>query len=282
MHNMFIKRLSSHNLCPRCVNLAETTDHVSKHCFYVRQVWDALNIHWPNSIDHLPFCDWLEWLFLNLSIDKHKEIAIILWAIWFSRNKFVHEGVNQIPISVATFVQSYLVKLKGLSANLAHHRSHYEAHWSPSPDLFVKLNFDGSFYLQAKKSWSGLIIRDSVELILASAYHSNSDINSAFEAEALAAVQGLDFAKDLGFHQLIVEGDSRTVINKLSHPELDRSNIHPFISDAKHLSRSFQSCRFTFVCRDENKVAHILASLGQRGSELLLGQGSSCSSHGGS
>ncbi|KAK8696579.1 hypothetical protein V6N13_001712 [Hibiscus sabdariffa] len=70
--------------------------------------------------------------------------------------------------------------------------------------------------------------------------------------------QGMEFVKDLGFRDFIVEGDSKSIIQKMSSNMDDRSSVRPLIADAKELSgsRAFHSCRFSFIGRNGNQLAH--------------------------
>ncbi|KAK8497281.1 hypothetical protein V6N11_050252 [Hibiscus sabdariffa] len=97
---------------------------------------------------------------------------------------------------------------------------------------FVKINYDSSF---------------------------RQDVFSACTAEAQAVVHGLQLAVDLGFHHVILEGDSMVVTTRLKSEKEDLSEISAIIWDAKYLSRSFATCRFQFTHREGNQVAHAVA-----------------------
>ncbi|KAK8686408.1 hypothetical protein V6N13_125433 [Hibiscus sabdariffa] len=74
----------------------------------------------------------------------------------------------------------------------------------------------------------------------------NFYIASSFVVEAQAVIYGLQLASDLGFHHVILEGDSMSVTLKLKSKK-DLSKISAFIYDAKQLSRGFSTCRFQFT-----------------------------------
>ncbi|KAK5802518.1 hypothetical protein PVK06_030118 [Gossypium arboreum] len=128
----------------------------------------------------------------------------------------------------------------------------------------LKINFDAAFNKHKKESCSGLVIRNNKAQIIVSKTVMNSNIPSAFAAEAVACLQGLQLGLHLGLREVEVEGDSRTVICKLQVEQEDRSEISVFINDSKKLSLGFQTCVFLFTNRDVNKVAHLIASEGIR------------------
>ncbi|KAK9010112.1 hypothetical protein V6N11_036627 [Hibiscus sabdariffa] len=82
-------------------------------------------------------------------------------------------------------------------------------------------------------------------------------------AEARAAVHGLPFSSELDFHCVILESDSKTLINKLKSPGDDSLEIRHFISDIKDLAHLFNECKFSFVGKEMNKAAHAIAAMGK-------------------
>ncbi|KAK5836463.1 hypothetical protein PVK06_012253 [Gossypium arboreum] len=52
-------------------------------------------------------------------------------------------------------------------------------------------------------------------------------------AKAYACLQGVVFAEEMGFGEVIVEGDSMTIIKKLQSPKNDRSLIGVIINEIK-------------------------------------------------
>ncbi|GMJ04337.1 hypothetical protein HRI_004102900 [Hibiscus trionum] len=267
MHNLSMRNISSHGMCPRCHNQPETTMHIVWQCSYIRQIWDSLHITWPLELENTTCWEWMEWHFANNTKENHMLIAVTIWAIWFSRNKLLHEGTQQSQSTFLTFIRNYITELQQLSIRLHHPHTHDLECWQAPQNPEVKVNIDASFSLQQQKSWSGIIIRDAEGLILRAAHRLTSNIPTPFEAEAQALVHGLEFADDLGFHEIVVEGDSKSVINKMKSTELDRSKLRPYIIDAKNLSRRFRRCQFTFIGRKDNQATHAMADLGKRSSE---------------
>ncbi|KAK9011083.1 hypothetical protein V6N11_043940 [Hibiscus sabdariffa] len=98
---------------------------------------------------------------------------------------------------------------------------------------------------------------------MGSCVKNQNGFSSVFKAEARAAVHGLSFASELGFHCVILESDSKTLINKLKSIGDDSSEIRPFISDIKDLTHLFNECKFSFAGRDSNKAAHAIAAMGK-------------------
>ncbi|KAK8634097.1 hypothetical protein V6N13_014926 [Hibiscus sabdariffa] len=75
-------------------------------------------------------------------------------------------------------------------------------------------------------------------------------------------LQAIHFAFDLGLQSVIVESDSKSVVQKLKSLALDYSDIGLITRDIKIFSRHFASCEFSFKSRICNKAAHALAAEG--------------------
>ncbi|GMJ01877.1 hypothetical protein HRI_003856900 [Hibiscus trionum] len=69
----------------------------------------------------------------------------------------------------------------------------------------------------------------------------------------------------MGLPEVVVEGDSRSIIQKLVSQTADLSSVRSIISDARQLASNFRHCRFTFVGRTGNEAAHAMAIEGRTG-----------------
>ncbi|MBA0624363.1 hypothetical protein Godav_009736 [Gossypium davidsonii] len=99
----------------------------------------------------------------------------------------IHEWLEQSVQEVSTFVQSYVRELVVLMERLISHQQPLAERWSVPQTPFTKVNFDAGFSRENRESTTGVVIRNH---------------------------QGL-FARDMGFRYVIIEVDSRTVIQKM-------------------------------------------------------------------
>ncbi|MBA0759632.1 hypothetical protein Gotri_022486 [Gossypium trilobum] len=83
------------------------------------------------------------------------------------------------------------------------------------------------------------VIRDREGLVMGNGMVINTHVCDAFIAEALAILQSLQFASEMGFTMVVVEGDSGMVISKVMQRQRDKSQISAYISDIKCLVSSF-------------------------------------------
>ncbi|MBA0796496.1 hypothetical protein Gohar_007259 [Gossypium harknessii] len=87
----------------------------------------------------------------------------------------------------------------------------------------------------------------------------NDFVPDLFVVKARAAIHSFRFARDIGFSCVELEGDTRSIILKLSGSDRVLGLI---IADGKALSRFLQRCQFTFIPREGNQVAHCHAKHG--------------------
>ncbi|KAK5824897.1 hypothetical protein PVK06_019684 [Gossypium arboreum] len=75
-------------------------------------------------------------------------------------------------------------------------------------------------------------------------------------------IHSLQFAFELAFLLVILERDSRLLIQKLTTNSEDLSDINALIWEAKKFSKLFVVCQFNYIVRSGNKVAHAVAQDG--------------------
>ncbi|KAK8488037.1 hypothetical protein V6N11_021091 [Hibiscus sabdariffa] len=93
----------------------------------------------------------------------------------------------------------------------------------------IKFNFDTLFTSSTKEAFSGVVARNSTGLIMAACLLHHFDVIDFFIAEARACEDAVNFAIELDFRFIHVEGDSLKVINKILSSSIDHSLIRPII-----------------------------------------------------
>jgi hypothetical protein len=59
--------------------------------------------------------DATQWIFHLIETLKHEEfvkVLVVLWAIWTTRRKAIHEGIYRSPLYIFSFVTNYLQELQ--------------------------------------------------------------------------------------------------------------------------------------------------------------------------
>ena len=133
-------------------------------------------------------------LHLNLSnASQALDLFFVLsWAIWFSKNKLVHNDSPLSPSQVWSLTINTLEDFKKVVASLdilppRHSQSRCEA---PSQGVF-KVNVDGATSNQGRNSSIGVIIRDCLDHVVVALSKYLPGRFVADQVEALAMEQGI-------------------------------------------------------------------------------------------
>ncbi|KAH1032638.1 hypothetical protein J1N35_044812 [Gossypium stocksii] len=169
------------------------------------------------------------------------------------------EGKRQSTQDICSLTLSIIKEMCDLKERISAPVTKMNFCWKPPQDPFVKVNFDAAFKGTLHQSYSGFIIRNSRGQVMGSGTIFNKFVSDSFTAEAIACLQALDFARDMGFTHVHVEGDSRTTIVKINQVLPDFSDMGTYIEEIKIKTSSFQCISFQHVDRRANMVAHILA-----------------------
>lgn len=81
----------------------------------------------------------------------------------------------------------------------------------------------------------------------------------AVEAEAKAFEFGLQFAKDMLIHDIVLEGDSPVIMNALKEVSPPPVSVAAVVYNVMSVSHEFRSLEFSHICRHGNRPAHLLA-----------------------
>ncbi|MBA0579000.1 hypothetical protein Gorai_021269, partial [Gossypium raimondii] len=123
----------------------------------------------------------------------------------------------------------------------------------------VKVNFDVGFRAASNTSSTKVIAGENSGMILRAFVHTSCFVPLVFAVEAIACVKALQFAKDMGFQRLVLEGDSRMVIKWIISNSVDHSSVTAYINDTRSLNSQFLVCKVKHTLRDGNWAAHQLA-----------------------
>ena len=77
--------------------------------------------------------------------------------------------------------------------------------------------------------------------------------------EALACSDGLVLAQQTGVQKLWLETDCKELVNLWNAGDNQRSTVAELLGEIRELSMGFQDFKFSFISRDCNRVAHVLA-----------------------
>ncbi|XP_062017951.1 uncharacterized protein LOC133734337 isoform X2 [Rosa rugosa] len=148
-----------------------------------------------------------------------------------------------------------------------------QVNWSRPAEGYLKINYDGAYTV--RKGGLGVVARDAKGRFVAAKCRL-VNVESEGDVVAMAALEALCLAKELGWPRVCFEGDSVRVVNALqtstASDESDTSSFSSFssssssssfgqiISEILYMSRSFQQSLFSLVHQKANVIAEKLAT----------------------
>ena len=115
--------------------------------------------------------------------------------------------------------------------------------WSPPVASIFKVNIDGAVFGQQPKSGVGVVICNYEGLFMGALSMKLNQHLGSLEAEAKAYELGIMFAKDMGFHEIVLEGVSVMVSNAIVDISPPSSSIALVVYGISSLFSVF--CRFS-------------------------------------
>lgn len=78
------------------------------------QVLDCLNVLKSPTLNHSIYKEWLIDFFNKNDTRNKNLLAVAIWAIWFVRNRVIHNGLKQRSQNLAGFILGYIQEIDGL------------------------------------------------------------------------------------------------------------------------------------------------------------------------
>jgi ribonuclease HI len=132
--------------------------------------------------------------------------------------------------------------------------------WCKPPPRYFKVNVDGSIHHDSHAGSIGAVIKDSKGEFSAASTLFLPHVASPAVAEAMAMRKGLSLANRLGCSNVIMESDSTETIEACTGEETWWGESSAIVANCMDLASLLDSVSFKHCSREENEVAHELAS----------------------
>ncbi|CAN6711155.1 unnamed protein product [Malus baccata var. baccata] len=225
-----------------CGIVDEMENHLFFRCELSHLFWFSSHLH-LNSF-HLEGSDFLgTWEnFCNRVQGMANEMEIMqefvfgLWRLWKNQNEVVFNGVSRQPLEVVEVWKQNIAEFRGARA----------------------------------QEGVGWVVRDFAGLLQAARGSGELFFHSAAAAEVVVVRDVLEFCCMQGFDQLVVESDTRVIVQMLRKEMQPDFNLDCILSDIERLVQSMRSVTFAFVPREVNGAAHSVAKFVFREGKTLL------------
>ena len=93
--------------------------------------------------------------------------------------------------------------------------------WQPPLQSVFKHNFDVAVFLGLNRSRYGAIIQNEKGEVMTAMAAKGLEVFRREEAELLACRKAIEFAVDVGFSELVIEGDNSSAMKAISTSKID-------------------------------------------------------------
>ncbi|KAL5543309.1 hypothetical protein UlMin_007093 [Ulmus minor] len=249
--------------CLICNEVDDTTLHALWGCKALKSLKVMCDSSTPFKLP--PQCDFKEYLFFandSLSLDNLELLCILLWRIWFRRNKWIHKHIWLDDDSCYFWARQHLADF--LEANCKKEESSKKevaTPWQAPKVGEVKINSDAAWCRKQKKFGLGSVIRDHTGKVLGSVATPISSSVSVAVAESWALERGALLAKQLRFTAVILESDCFGGTKALENRTPHASELSYVFYSIFYIYNDFHLYKFLYTPRISNQVAHNLARL---------------------
>ncbi|CAL9022256.1 unnamed protein product [Prunus brigantina] len=191
--------------------------------------------------------------------------AYICWGLWNRRNKVIFEGISEpapallarMSVLAAEFSQATCLSRQTQDCvTMAQVSVHV---WRPPPAGFYKINVDGALKSGECFRGVGVVIRNEGGEFMAACVKRIEACYGARQTELVAAIEGLRFALDMGFTDVVLEMDAQDCINGILSAAEYNGPDGLLFQEVKSLLNYFRAVFCQWTPRGGNKVAHSLA-----------------------
>ncbi|XP_021859944.2 uncharacterized protein [Spinacia oleracea] len=269
------RHIAQDELCVCCGIEVESVTHVLFECDSAKMVWE--NSEFGDVVAAAPrgkFEDRLQWWASKVSMDEVRSIMAIAWAVWFLRNKYVHDNERGNPgIVTAGFlrlVSDYrLYARKVFTPPTGMGNTLSATNWIPPPIGLVKINVDANVIDGVRVGLGGVIRNHEGKLLVGGT--KRVDAAWGVEMDEAAAVRyGLQLARRLGYNMVWLESDALCVVNAVDSNQEGMSPLFTLLDDIRKLAKCFSTFVISHVKMAGNTVAHLVARWDTKDSNELV------------
>ena len=262
--NLKRRKVLTEDLCEACSLESETSGHLFWSCPRAKTVWRYAGFF--DSVSALHFDSFMDLAWRLIMVDRCDDtiaalMGTIAWRLWGNRNEVRNGGKRLSEMELCRDASMWLLEFQDATVSASPWLSDpvLQQSWLPPSDQLYKVNVDGAVFKARNESGVGAIVRDANGLVVAALSKKIHAPLGPLEVEAKAFELGLEFAKDVGLQEFIVEGDSLNVVRALQGLSLPPISVMSIIYGIQSSNLDVRKVLFSHVCRNGNKPAHVLA-----------------------
>ncbi|XP_042992296.1 uncharacterized protein LOC122318762 [Carya illinoinensis] len=262
--NLVMRRIIDNSKCPICKVDEETISHALWSYPAAADVWaESLKVTQKWKSEETDLLVFWEKMMEKTSREELEEIVMVMRSIWVRRNNFIFEGKFASPSQVIKgaredlrFFQQIKLKVRQGNDTCSDRR---DVRWNRPKELSVKANWDAAVDKKERNVGIGVVIRDEEGEILVATREHMSYVTDGAIAESFALRKAMEVCRDLNFNNILFEGDAQNIVNVVNVETKDMTRYGSVIEDVNSLLKGREKWSVSFVFREANEAAHVLA-----------------------
>ncbi|KAF7842416.1 putative LRR receptor-like serine/threonine-protein kinase [Senna tora] len=248
--------------CVFCERESESVFHIFAECQAVKQVWEEARFGFSSWRYHQSLLEWMSIEWGGWENEKRCVFVIALSFIWEMRNckKFANDPINLTGLwaKVERQWDELCVAKEGEVFEVPS-----SLKWEKPDGAAMKLNIDASVKISGEGALGG-VIRDSEGTTHGVFMASTPVLKDVTLLEALAVQKGVEMALRLGVKELVVESNSKLVIDMLNSNCVHGSLLSSVCNTISDVCVGFSYVRFRWVPRACNQCADFICKLARQ------------------
>ncbi|KAK9986180.1 hypothetical protein SO802_031131 [Lithocarpus litseifolius] len=198
--------------CDICGDV-ETTRHMFWGCKLTVAVWQMANLKAPGLTANLPNFLNLFWCVKEAKPSQDLEtFASLAWSLWNNRNAIQYGEASRTTLQIFETSRDFLNEFQSFCEVPHPPQPHGPSLWRPPPFGWYKANIDEAVFKELGHCEIRVVVRNDKGQLMGALSKLLPYPLGALEIEAKAAKIGTTFAWELGLREIILEGDSQTVM----------------------------------------------------------------------
>lgn len=253
-------------ICPMCNIDIEHLLHLFFYCQYASSCWHSVGLVYDmREVYSAP-----EWVLSKLECAKHEEIVticVLLWGIWFWRNKRVWKNQLMNPAIAMENSLNYLKQWREARSAPKQRNKDVRTRikdvikWKPPESGELKVNVDASFFAGEETFSVGLVLRDHEGTFVKGKCLTLPCPSTVFEAESIGVREALSWVIEFPDKKVVIETDSLLTARAVNESDENFLELDHIIEHCKMLLKSLSVVRVSHIRKQANRVAHSLARL---------------------
>uniref|UniRef100_A0A2N9I4W7 Reverse transcriptase domain-containing protein n=1 Tax=Fagus sylvatica TaxID=28930 RepID=A0A2N9I4W7_FAGSY len=258
--NLFRKKVSNSFTCEFCDEEPESVEHVLVECQFAQEVWGLSPIvnvqQWPS------FQNFADVVTHGLQVLNFPDVEImftIAWRLWLARNDRIWENHNTLARDICSQAGFLVTEFLDHQQNDSGMLPNAPSKWQPPNAPVYKINVAVSWRKQSRSGSVGTVVRDSLGQVIAAMCDVSSSFAEVSQFNAFAIQKSLLLAKNLGLHNVMVEGECRELLGFLRSPEPCLAPYGSLVDDIRLTASFFSYIQYFTISHLCNLTSFTLA-----------------------